>query len=142
MPPVHSLSFVQDYNLTEEIEQADEFTVFAPTNAAVNDYLQKMAATALVERRSFCLSAISYCSCSPLSLSNVYFRRSIFLNVLLFCCRKQDVNTTRYHVVASERLLKTDLQPGGYKETLLGFSFQLSFVPRDGKVWIRHVDHQ
>lgn len=47
---------------------------------------------------------------------------------------KQDVNTTRYHVVASERLLKTDLQPGGYKQTLLGFSFQLGIFPRDGKV--------
>lgn len=47
---------------------------------------------------------------------------------------KQDVNTTRYHVVSSERLLKTDLQPGGYKETLLGFSFQIGIFPRDGKV--------
>ncbi|XP_034007534.1 stabilin-2-like [Trematomus bernacchii] len=44
-----------DYNLTEEIEQADEFTVFAPTNAAVTDYLTKMAATALV-RYSFLIN--------------------------------------------------------------------------------------
>lgn len=42
------LCFVQDYNLTDEIERADEFTVFAPTDAAITDYLQKMAATALV----------------------------------------------------------------------------------------------
>lgn len=41
--------FVQDYNLTDEIEQADEFTVFAPTDAAITDYLQKMGATALVQ---------------------------------------------------------------------------------------------
>lgn len=47
---------------------------------------------------------------------------------------KQDEDTIRYHVVASERLFKTDLQPGGYKRTLLGFSFQLGFYPRDGKV--------
>uniref|UniRef100_A0A8D0DEB8 Stabilin 2 n=1 Tax=Sander lucioperca TaxID=283035 RepID=A0A8D0DEB8_SANLU len=87
-------SFVQDYNLTAEIEQAEEFTVFAPTDAAVTDYLNKMAATAL------------------------------------------DVNTTRYHVVASERLLKTDLQPGGYKQTLLGSSFQLAIFPRDGKLFV------
>lgn len=43
-----SLCFLQDYNLTDEIEQADEFTVFAPTDAAITEYLQKMAATALV----------------------------------------------------------------------------------------------
>uniref|UniRef100_A0A671UAA8 Stabilin 2 n=1 Tax=Sparus aurata TaxID=8175 RepID=A0A671UAA8_SPAAU len=49
---------------------------------------------------------------------------------------KQDVNTTRYHVVASERLLRTDLQPGGYKQTLLGFSFQLGIYPRDGKLFV------
>lgn len=46
------LCFVQDYNLTDEIEQADEFTVFAPTDAAINDYLKKMAATTLVQEKS------------------------------------------------------------------------------------------
>lgn len=40
---------VQDYNLTDEIEQANEFTVFAPTDAAVTDYLKKMSAAALVQ---------------------------------------------------------------------------------------------
>lgn len=45
-----------------------------------------------------------------------------------------DGDTLRYHVVASERLLQTDLQPGGHKETLLGFSFQLGFYLRNGKV--------
>ncbi|KAM4569636.1 stabilin-2 [Odontesthes bonariensis] len=87
-------SYLMDYNLTNEIEQDDEFTIFAPTDAAISEYLQKMGATAL------------------------------------------DVNTTRYHVVASERLLKTDLQPGGYKKTLLGFSFQLGIYPRDGKLFV------
>ncbi|XP_037615817.1 stabilin-2 [Sebastes umbrosus] len=90
-------SYLIDYNLTDEIEQADEFTVFAPTDAAVSDYLKKMSATSL------------------------------------------DVNTTLYHVVASERLLKTDLQPGGYKQTLLGFSFQLAFYPRDGKLFVNEA---
>ncbi|KAF0028686.1 hypothetical protein F2P81_017791 [Scophthalmus maximus] len=84
----------QDYNLTDEIQKDDEFTVFAPTDSAVSTYLQKTSATAL------------------------------------------DVNTTRYHVVAAERLLKTDLQPGGYKQTLLGFSFQLGIFPRDGKLFV------
>ncbi|TKS90353.1 EGF-like and X-link domain-containing adhesion molecule 2 Fasciclin [Collichthys lucidus] len=87
-------SYLIDYNLTDEIEEADEFTVFAPTDAAITDYLKKTSAATL------------------------------------------DVNTTRYHVVASERLLKTDLQPGGYKETLLGFSFQIGIFPRDGKLFV------
>lgn len=38
----------QDYNLTDEIERADEFTVFAPTDAAINDHLKNTAVTALV----------------------------------------------------------------------------------------------
>uniref|UniRef100_A0A8C4GKP0 Stabilin 2 n=1 Tax=Dicentrarchus labrax TaxID=13489 RepID=A0A8C4GKP0_DICLA len=87
-------SYLIDYNLMDEIEQMEEFTVFAPTNAAIADYLRTIAATAL------------------------------------------DVNTTRYHVVASERLLETDLQSGGYKKTLLGFSFQLGIYPRDGKLFV------
>ncbi|XP_017292654.2 stabilin-2, partial [Kryptolebias marmoratus] len=87
-------TYLIDYNLTNEIEQADGFTVFAPTNGAINEFLQKTAATTL------------------------------------------DVNMTRYHVVISERLLKTDLQPGGYKQTLLGFPFQLGIYPRDGKLFV------
>ncbi|XP_041833045.1 stabilin-2 [Melanotaenia boesemani] len=87
-------SYLIEYNLTNEIEQAEEFTVFAPTDAAITKYLHDMAATAL------------------------------------------DVNTTRYHVVASECLLKTDLQSGGYKQTLLGSSFELAVFPRDGKLFV------
>lgn len=50
------------------------------------------------------------------------------------CPPQQDFNTTRYHLVAARRLLKTDLQPGGYQQTMLGFSFQLGIFPRDGEV--------
>ncbi|CAF87745.1 unnamed protein product, partial [Tetraodon nigroviridis] len=50
-----------------------------------------------------------------------------------------DVNTTRYHVVTAERLLKTDLQAGGYKQTMLGFSFQLRIFPLDGKLFVNNV---
>lgn len=46
--PCVFLCFLQDYNLTDEIDQAGEFTVFAPTDAAVNEYLKKMAVTAVV----------------------------------------------------------------------------------------------
>ncbi|XP_068162494.1 stabilin-2 [Antennarius striatus] len=87
-------SYLTDYNLTDEIDQEDGFTLFAPTDAAVAAYLQRTSATRL------------------------------------------DVNTTRYHVVPSERLLKTDLQHGGYQQTLLGFSYQLGVFPRDGKLLV------
>ncbi|KAF7646718.1 hypothetical protein LDENG_00183230 [Lucifuga dentata] len=90
-------SYLIEHNMTDEIEKADEYTVFAPTDNAVNDYLKKMSAT------------------------------------------EMDVNTTRYHVVLSERLLKTDLQVGGYKETMLGFSFQLGIFPRDGKLFVNEA---
>lgn len=43
-----SLFSVEVYNLTEEIEQAGEFTVFAPTDAAIEDYLERMSVAALV----------------------------------------------------------------------------------------------
>ncbi|XP_075900072.1 stabilin-2 isoform X3 [Nelusetta ayraudi] len=86
--------FLLDQNLTEEIERADEFTVFAPTDDAVQAFLKRTGAAAL------------------------------------------DGDTLRYHVVASERLLQTDLQPGGHKETLLGFSFQLGFYLRNGKLFV------
>ncbi|XP_023808149.1 stabilin-2 isoform X2 [Oryzias latipes] len=87
-------SYLMEYNLTQEIEQTGEFTVFAPTDAAIQAHLKTTGSTAL------------------------------------------DVNTTRYHMVASQRLLRTDLQHGGYKQTLLGFSFQLGIFPRDGKIFV------
>ncbi|XP_030006737.1 stabilin-2 isoform X2 [Sphaeramia orbicularis] len=87
-------SYIIKYNLTDEIQQTSEFTVFAPTDDAVNNYLKETGAAAL------------------------------------------DVNTTRYHVLVSESLLKTDLQQGGYKPTLLGFSFHLGIFPRDGKLFV------
>ncbi|XP_030210532.1 stabilin-2 [Gadus morhua] len=82
------------HNLTDEIELAEEYTIFAPTDSAVRDYLRTTSA-----------------------------------NVL-------DVNTTRYHVLLHERLLKTELQAAGYKKTMLGFSYLLAIFPRDGKLLV------
>ncbi|KAM6984714.1 stabilin-2 [Aplochiton taeniatus] len=90
-------SYLIQHDLAKEIWKAGEYTVFAPTDSAVNDYLKKMAATAM------------------------------------------DVNLTRYHIVPSEKLLKTDLQGGGYKQTMLGFSFQLGIFPRDGKLFVNEA---
>ncbi|XP_077355725.1 stabilin-2 [Festucalex cinctus] len=90
-------TYLLQYSLLDEVERSGQFTVFAPTNAAIEDYLQKMAATAL------------------------------------------DVNTTRYHLVASQRLLKSDLLQGGYKQTLLGFRFQIGFFARDGQLLVNEA---
>ncbi|XP_053718395.1 stabilin-2 [Synchiropus splendidus] len=90
-------SYLIQYNLTDEIEKASGFTVFAPCDAAINDYLKKIGKSEL------------------------------------------DVNTTRYHVVVSDKLLKTDLQGGGYKETMLGFNFQLGIYPRDGQLFVNEA---
>ncbi|CAJ1054448.1 LOW QUALITY PROTEIN: stabilin-2-like [Xyrichtys novacula] len=87
-------SYIISYNLTDEIEQLDGYTLFAPTDAAISEYLKKTSAAAL------------------------------------------DVNTTRYHVVVSQRLLKTDFLPRGYKETLLGSAFQLRIFSLDGKLFV------
>uniref|UniRef100_A0A665V3G4 Stabilin 2 n=1 Tax=Echeneis naucrates TaxID=173247 RepID=A0A665V3G4_ECHNA len=51
-----------------------------------------------------------------------------------------DVNTTRYHVVTSERLLKTDLQHGGYRRTLLGFNFQIAVCERGSVELLQHPE--
>lgn len=90
-------SALLDNNLTDEIQQ-NEFTVFAPTDAAITNFLRTTSATSL------------------------------------------DVNTTRYHMVPGQRLLRTDLQLGGYKQTLLGFSFQLGVYPRDGKLFVNEAE--
>ncbi|CAN9508355.1 unnamed protein product [Ophioblennius macclurei] len=86
-----------EHNVTEEIQQNQEFTVFAPTDDAIIEYLRTTSSSSL------------------------------------------DLNTTLYHVVPKKRLLKTDLQLGGYKKTLLGFSFQLAIFPRDGKLFVNEV---
>uniref|UniRef100_A0A8C2YY13 Stabilin 2 n=1 Tax=Cyclopterus lumpus TaxID=8103 RepID=A0A8C2YY13_CYCLU len=93
---------------------AQNITLLVPSSAAVS----KMSP----EDKTFWTTKGNLPSLIRFQLSGMPIIYEV-LFVLLFC--KQDVNTTRYHVVVSERLLKTDLQPGGYKQTLLGFSFQL-----------------
>lgn len=90
-------TYLIEHNLTDEVEHADEYTIFAPTDDAVNNYLKRTSATTM------------------------------------------DVNTTRYHIVLSELLLETDLQAGGYKETMLGFSYHLGIFPRDGKLFVNEA---
>ncbi|XP_019899888.1 stabilin-2 isoform X3 [Esox lucius] len=97
--PVFSLfrSFLILHNLTDEIEQASAYTVFAPTDSAILEYLKNTA------------------------------------------LHTMDLNTTRYHIVLSERLMSVDLQGGTYKESMLGFSYQLGILPRDGKLFVNEA---
>ncbi|XP_041744945.1 stabilin-2 isoform X2 [Coregonus clupeaformis] len=90
-------SYLVHHNLTEEIEQASAYTVFAPTDSAVLEYLKNTASDTM------------------------------------------DLNTTRYHIVLSDRLMRIDLQGGAYKETMLGFSYQLGILPRDDKLFVNEA---
>ncbi|XP_052316183.1 stabilin-2 isoform X1 [Oncorhynchus keta] len=90
-------SYLVHHNLTAEIEQASAYTVFAPTDGAVLEYLKNTASDTM------------------------------------------DLNTTRYHIVLSDRLMKVDLLGGAYKETMLGFSYQLGILPRDDKLFVNEA---
>uniref|UniRef100_A0A8C7U1Y1 Stabilin 2 n=1 Tax=Oncorhynchus mykiss TaxID=8022 RepID=A0A8C7U1Y1_ONCMY len=90
-------SYLVHHNLTAEIEQASAYTVFAPTDGAVLEYLKNIASDTM------------------------------------------DLNTTRYHIVLSDRLMKVDLLGGAYKETMLGFSYQLGILPRDDKLFVNEA---
>ncbi|XP_045064444.1 stabilin-2 isoform X2 [Coregonus clupeaformis] len=90
-------SYLVHHNLTEEIEQASAYTVFAPTDSAVLEYLKNTASDTM------------------------------------------DLNTTRYHIVLSDRLMRIDLLGGAYKETMLGFSYQLGILPRDDKLFVNEA---
>uniref|UniRef100_A0AAZ3NWQ7 Stabilin 2 n=1 Tax=Oncorhynchus tshawytscha TaxID=74940 RepID=A0AAZ3NWQ7_ONCTS len=90
-------SYLVHHNLTAEIEQASAYTVFAPTDGAVLEYLKNTASDTM------------------------------------------DLNTTRYHIVLSDRLMKVDLLGGTYKETMLGFSYQLGILPRDDKLFVNEA---
>lgn len=47
-----------------------------------------------------------------------------------------DVNITKYHIVLEEKLAEADLQDGMYKDTMLGFSYQLATFRRDKKLLV------
>ncbi|GAA6102753.1 stabilin-2 [Tachysurus ichikawai] len=80
------------YNLTKVIEDASGFTIFAPTDSAILEYLKSTGQDSL------------------------------------------DVNVTQYHIVLDETLKQGDLQDGLYKDTMLGFSYQLGIFLSDSNV--------
>ncbi|XP_035257311.1 stabilin-2 isoform X1 [Anguilla anguilla] len=50
-----------------------------------------------------------------------------------------DVNTTRNHIVLAEKLMRSALRNGLYKDSMLGFSFQLGFFLRDGNLFVNEA---
>ncbi|XP_030633246.1 stabilin-2 [Chanos chanos] len=50
-----------------------------------------------------------------------------------------DANVTQYHIVLSERLRQRDIEDGMYKDTMLGYSFQLGIFLRDNKMYVNDV---
>ncbi|XP_076861229.1 stabilin-2-like isoform X2 [Brachyhypopomus gauderio] len=82
------------FNLTEEMENASGFTVFAPTDSAITEYLKNSSESSL------------------------------------------DLNVTRYHIVLGETLSQADLQDGLYRDTMLGFSYQLGIFHKDNNWWV------
>ncbi|XP_062863681.1 stabilin-2 [Trichomycterus rosablanca] len=85
------------YSLTEEIDEASGFTVFAPTNDAIAKFLNSTGQHSL------------------------------------------NVNVTRYHVILGETLKQTDLQDGLYKDTMLGFAYQLGIFRKDNNWFVNNA---
>ncbi|XP_062339471.1 stabilin-2 [Osmerus eperlanus] len=90
-------SYIIQHNLTDKIAEGFEYTVFAPTNDAIKEYLKKTASQSM------------------------------------------DLNLTQYHIVPNQRLLRSDLEGGAYKDTMLGFSYQLEILPKDGKLYVNEA---
>uniref|UniRef100_A0AAY5EJ47 Stabilin 2 n=1 Tax=Electrophorus electricus TaxID=8005 RepID=A0AAY5EJ47_ELEEL len=82
------------FNLTEEMESASGFTLFAPTDSAITEYLKNTGESSL------------------------------------------DLNVTRYHIVLGDTLRQADLQDGLYKDTMLGFSYQIGIFCKDSNWWV------
>ncbi|TSK13306.1 Stabilin-2 [Bagarius yarrelli] len=64
---------------------------------------------------------------------------SLFKNALI------DLNVTQYHIVLDETLKQSDLQDGLYKDTMLGFSYQLGIFLNNSnwfvnKAWMNATD--
>ncbi|XP_077090778.1 stabilin-2 isoform X1 [Siphateles boraxobius] len=86
------------HNLTNEMEESTGYTVFAPTDTAIQEYLRRTG------------------------------KESLGLNV------------TQYHIILNETLKDGDLVDGLYKDTMLGFSYQLGIFRQDKKVLVNEAE--
>ncbi|XP_035875396.1 stabilin-2 [Phyllostomus discolor] len=86
--------YVIQYNLVSRIEASDAYTVFAPNNDAIENYIREKKVKSLEE------------------------------------------DILKYHVVLEEKLLKNDLHNGMHRETMLGFSYLLSFFVHNDQLYV------
>uniref|UniRef100_A0A8C2IG73 Stabilin 2 n=1 Tax=Cyprinus carpio TaxID=7962 RepID=A0A8C2IG73_CYPCA len=86
------------HNLTNEMEESSGFTVFAPTDSAIKEYLSRMGKESM------------------------------------------DLNVTQYHIIINETLKDGDLVDGLYKDTMLGFSYQLRIFRQDKKLLVNEAE--
>lgn len=89
--------YIIQYNLVSRIEASDAYTVFAPNNDAIENYIREKKVTSLEE------------------------------------------DIIRYHVVLEEKLLKNDLHNGMHRETMLGFSYLLSFIVHNDQLYVNEA---
>ncbi|XP_056311873.1 stabilin-2-like [Danio aesculapii] len=87
-----------NHNLTNEMEGSLGFTVFAPTDNAIQDYLRRTGKDSL------------------------------------------DLNVTKYHIVLTEILKDVDLVDGLYKDTMLGFQYQLGIFRQDKRLLVNDAE--
>ncbi|ROI15334.1 Stabilin-2 [Anabarilius grahami] len=86
------------HNLTKEMEESTGFTVFAPTDGAIQEYLRRTGKESL------------------------------------------ELNVTQYHIIMNETLKDGDLVDGLYKDTFLGFSYQLGIFRQDKKLLVNEAE--
>ncbi|XP_051746711.1 stabilin-2 isoform X3 [Ctenopharyngodon idella] len=86
------------HNLTKEMEESTGFTVFAPTDSAIQEYLRRTGKESL------------------------------------------ELNVTQYHIIMNETLKDGDLVDGLYKDTMLGFSYQLGIFRQDKKLLVNEAE--
>ncbi|XP_016412871.1 stabilin-2-like [Sinocyclocheilus rhinocerous] len=86
------------HNLTNEMEESSGFTVFAPTDSAIREYLSRTGKESM------------------------------------------DLNVTQYHIIINETLKDGDLVDGLYKDTMLGFSYQLGIFRQDKKLLVNEAE--
>ncbi|ELW71592.1 Stabilin-2 [Tupaia chinensis] len=117
----------KQYNLANVIEAADAYTVFAPSNNAIQNYVKEKKVTTLVGIAP---------SCNPVS-EKPHICWLIY--GLTFNSIVQEESILRYHVVLEEKLLKNDLHNGMHRETMLGFSYPLGFFLHNDQLYVNEA---
>ncbi|XP_065146012.1 stabilin-2 [Paramisgurnus dabryanus] len=86
------------HNLTDTLEESTGFTIFAPTDSVIQEYLRRTGKEIL------------------------------------------DSNVTQYHIIVNETIRADELVDGLYKDTMLGFSYQLGIFHQDNKLFVNNAE--